>query len=140
LVVPRLGLSSPLEALSLDKAGVLQPPTDYRQAGWYARGVVPGNLGPAVIAGHLDSVDGPAVFLRLAELRPGDLVLVGRSDGRTAAFRVSFTEQVTKGAFPTEQVYGPTPTPQLRLITCGGAFDHRLRRYPDDVVVFAERV
>ena len=136
--IPAIGVRSRLEALTLDSRGVLRPPADPDQAGWYSAGPVPGDRGPAVIAGHLASFTGPAVFLRLGQLRSGDLVIVHRSDGSTVDFRVQSTRRFAKTAFPTQSVYGATPVPTLRLITCGGAYDHSKKRYPDDVVVFAE--
>lgn len=136
--IPAIGVRSRLEQLTLDPRGVMRPPGDPDQAGWYSAGPVPGDRGPAVIAGHLDSFTGPAVFLRLGQLRSGDLVIVHRSDGSTVDFRVQSTRRFSKAAFPTQSVYGATPVPTLRLITCGGAYDHSKKRYPDDVVVFAE--
>ena len=138
LEIPAIGVRSALEPLLLGATGALSPPVDFRKAGWFARGPVPGDRGPAVIAGHVDSYDGPAVFLRLSSLRAGDVVVVHRSDGRSVRFRVASLLQVPKDSFPTRLVYGPTPSSSLRLITCGGTYDHVTHRYPDDVVVFAE--
>jgi sortase (surface protein transpeptidase) len=100
-------------------------------------GPVPGDPGPAVIAGHVDSRAGPAVFFRLRELRPGDKVTVRRSDGRAVAFTVDEVDRYPKDAFPTSAVYGPAPGSELRLITCGGSFDAAKRSYRDNVVVYA---
>jgi LPXTG-site transpeptidase (sortase) family protein len=113
------------------------PPEDFARAGWFTRGPVPGETGPAVIAGHVDSADGPAVFFRLAELEDGDDVLVDRADGTTVRFTVTSVDRYPKDEFPTEQVYGPTPRAELRLITCGGEFDADARSYRDNVVVSA---
>jgi LPXTG-site transpeptidase (sortase) family protein len=134
--IPSIGVDSPLEALGLDSAGALQPPVDFNRAGWYADGTVPGDVGPAVIAGHVDSRKGPAVFFRLYRLRPGDLVQVRRGD-RWLGFRVVSTARYAKDRFPTSDVYGPTPDPQLRLITCGGVFNASRRSYVDNVVISA---
>ncbi|MFY1624182.1 class F sortase [Micromonospora sp. WMMD723] len=134
--VARIGVDSPLTALGLDRAGALVPPADFTRAGWYGGGPAPGEPGPAVIAGHLDSRRGPAVFARLGELRPGDRIEVWRGD-RRVTFRVTGTLRTPKDAFPTATVYGPTPGPELRLITCGGDFDRRVGHYRDNVVVFA---
>jgi sortase (surface protein transpeptidase) len=140
VTIPAIGVVSSLERLDLGADHVLQPPRDYHLAGWYASGPVPGDTGPAVIAGHVDSTSGPAVFARLGSLRRGDLVMVARSDGRTARFAVVSLETYSKDAFPSASVYGPTPVPTLRLITCGGSYDHAHHRYPDDVVVFAQEL
>ncbi|SHG93878.1 Sortase family protein [Geodermatophilus nigrescens] len=138
--VPAIGVDSALVDLGLDGAGALEAPADFALAGWYADGPVPGETGPAVVAGHVDSTAGPAVFFRLRELAPGDEVLVDRSDGTTARFTVTGVERHPKDAFPTEAVYGPTADAQLRLVTCGGAFDRSVRSYEDNVVVFARLV
>jgi LPXTG-site transpeptidase (sortase) family protein len=134
--IPSIGVDVPLDALHLDATGALEAPTDFQVAGWYADGTVPGDAGPAVIAGHVDSQSGPAVFFRLGELRAGDLVEVERG-GEWIAFEVVETTRVPKDEFPTEQVYGPTPDRQLRIITCGGDFDNTTRNYRDNVIVYA---
>jgi LPXTG-site transpeptidase (sortase) family protein len=135
--VPTLDVRSALVDLDVGPDGALQPPADPAVAGWYVRGAVPGLPGPTVIAGHVDSQSGPAVFYRLDELAVGDRVEVTRSDGQVFAYRVTTVETYPKSAFPTARVYGPTPVPELRLITCGGAFDRRIRHYEDNVVVTA---
>ncbi|MGC4749575.1 class F sortase [Micromonospora sp. DT201] len=134
--VPRIGVDSTLTVLGLDRAGALIPPTDFDAAGWYGGGPAPGDTGPAVLAGHLDSRRGPAVFARLGELRPGDQVEVWRG-GQRLSFRVTGSLRAHKDRFPTEAVYGPTPGAELRLVTCGGDFDRRSGHYRDNVVVFA---
>jgi sortase (surface protein transpeptidase) len=108
-------------------------------AGWYAPGTRPGDPGSAVILGHVDSKRGPAVFFRLRELRPGDEIRVGRADGSSVRFTVQRTEQYGKQRFPTDEVYYPTLTPALRLVTCGGEFDATAGHYRSNVIVFATR-
>jgi sortase (surface protein transpeptidase) len=88
----------------------------------------------------VDSVSGPGVFFRLGQLSPGDPVLVTRTDGSVVRFAVTRVERYPKTAFPTAEVYRPTGDPELRLVTCGGAFDRAARSYVDDVVVFAREV
>lgn len=138
LDIPRIGLSaSKLEHLPLLADDTLGAPKDPDLAGWYSDGPVPGAVGPAVIAGHVDSTTGPAVFARLTELRRGDHVTVKLSDGRTVGFTVDRLVTAPKEKFPTDAVYGPTPDSQLRLITCDGPYDQRARSYVDNTVVFA---
>jgi hypothetical protein len=134
--IPALAVDAPLERLGLRADGALDPPVDYARPGWYAAGTAPGDVGPAVIAGHVDSTRGPAVFFRLADLSVGDRVEVVR-DGRWVRFRVTGVERYAKARFPTQRVYGPTPDAQLRLITCGGAFNTQRRSYVDNIVVYA---
>ncbi|MDD7942881.1 sortase [Actinomycetospora lutea] len=107
-------------------------------AGWYRHSPTPGERGPAVLLGHVDSAhDGPAVFFNLGALRPGDTASVRRADGRDAVFRVTRVATVPKDRFPTDEVYGDTTGAELRLITCGGTFDRGAGSYTDNVVVDA---
>ncbi|QXG77001.1 class F sortase [Modestobacter sp. L9-4] len=134
---PAIDLDTDLVDIGVDAAGALVPPADYAQAGWFSAGPAPGDVGPAVLAGHVDNKSGPAVFFRLEELVPGDQVVVTRSDGRPVPFTVTEVAAYPKTAFPTAQVYGPTAGAELRLITCGGTFDRSRRSYTDNVVVYA---
>lgn len=139
--IPAIGVRSSLIPLKLiPGSGQLAAPADFGQAGWYAAGPTPGEPGPAVIAGHVDSHRGPAIFFRLRELRTGDVVVVERSDGVSARFAVTGVERYPKSAFPTQRVHGPTPDRALRLITCGGSFDYAKRSYRDNIVVYAVRL
>ncbi|TDS81024.1 class F sortase [Amnibacterium kyonggiense] len=137
VLIPELGVDSSLERLHQDARGVLVAPEYADQAGWWAKGVVPGDTGAAVIVGHLDTILGPAVFEHLKQLRPGDLIEVRMSDGRTLRFAVDGSHVVKKALFPSDQVYGPTPDAQLRLITCSEPFDPVAHSYTDNLVVFA---
>jgi len=137
--IPRIGVDAALLALELDPHGVLPPPPTNHETGWWRAGPEPGEAGPAVVVGHVDSREGPAVFFRLRDLDPGDRIAVDRIDGTTAEFTVVRTERYGKDSFPTAEVYGDTPNAQLRLITCGGAFDRRSGHYLDNVVVYADR-
>jgi sortase (surface protein transpeptidase) len=140
LTVPAIGVRTRLIHLGLTSAGTLQVPTLFSVAGWYVGSPRPGAAGAAIIAGHIDSVAGPAVFYRLATLRPGDRAYVRRADGTLAVFRVTAVRTYPKDRFPTAAVYGPAPGPQLRLITCGGTFDPAIRSYLSNVVVYAAAV
>lgn len=137
VLVPAVGIRSPLVRLGLTTEGALGVPADFSRAGWYVGGPRPGDAGPAVIAGHVDSRSGPAVFYRLRELRVGDQIRVGRRDGSEVTFAVTDVRQYPKNAFPTRDVYGAVPNPQLRLITCAGAFDAERSSYRSNLVVFA---
>lgn len=136
--VPTIGVDSSLLDLGLQSDGTLEVPPDGASAGWYTEAPTPGELGPAIIAGHVDWNGKPGVFYDLRNVRPGDEVEVTREDGVIAVFRVSRVEQFPKGAFPTDVVYGDINHAGLRLITCGGSFDRQARSYQDNIVVFAE--
>ena len=134
--IPAIEVDADLDSLGLDGDGSLEVPP-YERAGWWAGGAKPGEDGPAVIAAHVDSTDGPAVFYRLDQLQAGDTVAVDYDDGTTVEFVVSGSESFAKTEFPTDDVYGDTEGPELRLITCGGSFDRRTRSYEDNLIVWA---
>ena len=138
LAIPAIGLDAadPVD-LRIDYRDALQVPTDYSKVGWFTSSAVPGDPGSAVLVGHVDTRNGPAVFGRLDDLKPGDVIDVARSDGGTAHFGVDSVETFAKDKLPTERVYGPTTAPTLRLMTCGGPFDDGSLNYRDNIVVFA---
>jgi len=145
LEIPRIGVRAPLGGVGRDAAGAIAVPAPGRDASdrayWYRGLARPGAPGPAVLVGHVDSrVGGPAVFYRLGELVPGDVVTVHRADGTAARFAVRALGRYPKATFPAATVYASTPGPSLRLITCGGGFDSRHGSYLDNVVVFADAV
>jgi len=130
-----------LAPLRVGADGVLPPPSDFAQPGWYTGGPTPGQLGPAVIAGHVDGPSGPAVFYRLGELAAGAEVAVTRADGTRATFTIDSVERFAKAEFPTSRVYGnSTSRAEIRLITCGGAFDRSTGHYVDNIVAFGHLV
>jgi Sortase domain len=137
LEIGRIGVSTGLQRLGRARDGTVEVPSEWGVAGWYAGGTRPGDPGSAVILGHVDSKSGPAVFYRLRELRPGDLVEVVQAGGTRVRFAVERTEQVDKERFPTADVYYPTLTPRLRLVTCGGSFDPATGHYRSNVIVYA---
>lgn len=136
--IPAIGVDASLEDLHRGAAGELDPPKGWDNAGWFSDGIVPGQVGPSVIAGHVDSPTSAAVFFRLDELVAGDQVHVAMTDGSSRTFTVEKTERASKSAFPTSDVYGTTPTPTLRLITCDGTFDTATGHYTDNLIVFAD--
>ena len=135
--IPAIGVDASIVPLGLRADGSIEVPEDFGQTGWWVDGPEPGETGPAVILGHVDSRQGPAVFFNLSELAAGDTIHVDRLDGTTVTYVVDRIEQHAKTAFPTEAVYGDTAEPVLRLVTCGGDFDRDRRSYDDNVIVFA---
>ena len=140
LTIPLIGVKTRLVMLGLTARGAMQVPSSTTVAGWYTGSPRPGAIGSAIIAGHIDSLTGPGVFYRLSELRVGDRVYVRRADGTTVEFRVTAVRSYLKDDFPTQAVFGPTPYPQLRLITCGGAFDFATGHYLSNTVVYTTEV
>jgi hypothetical protein len=140
LDVPSINVRTRLSSVGLHPDGTVEvPPLDKNApAGWYRYLSSPGETGPAVILGHVDSArDGPAVFYRLGQVRRGDPISVTRADGWVAVFTVRSVIEVSKSAFPTAAVYGPTSAAELRLVTCGGRFDRSRHSYVDNIIVYA---
>lgn len=138
LRIPSVGVDTRLQRLGRSADLSIEVPTEFGVAGWFGEGPRPGQSGPAVILGHVDSRTGPGVFSELAGLPSGADVVVDRADGSTVGFRVSRMLRVPKDRFPTELVYGPTLEPSLRLVTCGGSFDQATGSYRDNVIVYAD--
>src|SRR5918998_1740580 len=128
LVVPAINVSAHAVNLGLNPDGTLEVPKDYDEVGLWKNGPAPGERGPALIAGHVDSITAPAVFYRLRKLRPGDRIRWEGDDGRIATFKVTRTEEHPKAEFPTARVYGKTRRRELRLVTCSGPADASGRR------------
>lgn len=144
LDVPRIGIKDArLVHLGLAKDGSIQVPGlgPNSPAGWFQNSPTPGQLGPSVIVGHVDSeTAGPAIFYELGTLRPGDTVTVIRADRTVAVFRVESVVKYAKATFPTLKVFGDTDHAALRLITCGGRFNPAEQSYEDNIVVYARLV
>ncbi|MFE6609743.1 class F sortase [Amycolatopsis sp. NPDC057786] len=139
LEIPAIGVrTGGIIDLGLAGDGTLEVPQDAITTGWFTGGPAPGEIGPAILAGHVDYKKIPGVFVRLKELKAGDEAIVHREDGITAVFTVYAVERHSKASFPTEKVYGDTTGPELRLITCGGDFDSSTGNYLDNVVAFAK--
>jgi sortase (surface protein transpeptidase) len=136
IAIPTIGVHAPIVAVGLQADGAMQLP-DPDQVGWYRLGPRPGTPGPAVLVGHVDNRTGPAVFYRLRQLRPGDEILIGQSDGTTSRFLVGRLEQHPKTALPTSRIWTTATRPLLRLITCGGSFNHATGHYRDNLIVYA---
>lgn len=137
--IPKINADSSLIAVAVDKDGQIAVPSVSQpmQAAWYRFSPVPGDVGPAIILGHIDGNHQPGIFYHLNDLNPGDEVIVSRSDGKDVKFVVDHKIEVPKNQFPAEAIYGNTDKPQLRLITCGGVFDHAAHSYVDNIVVYA---
>jgi len=142
LTIPLIGVQTKLMYLGLNSNGELQVPplSMVAVAGWYTGSPRPGAIGSAIIVGHIDSYKGLGVFYRLRTLRRGDRIYVRRADGTLVEFRVTSVQTYLKDHFPTEDVYGPVPDAELRLITCGGAWDPAIHHYLSNLVVYAAEV
>lgn len=140
--INKIDLAAPVHNVGVAPDGSIAAPTAERaqEAGWYDQGPTPGQYGPAVIVGHVDTSTGPAVFQDLRQLRSGDRVEVARTDGTVAVFEVDRVGRYDKEALPADEVFGDFSRPQLRLITCGGRWVGGETGYADNVIVFASLV
>lgn len=134
--LPTIGVDAPVIDLGLQADGSLEVPADFGDVGWWSGGGQPGEVEPAVLAGHVDSKDGPAVFYRLEELKAGDPVTVTGADGAAVTYRVTRSERVPKDQFPSDAVYDTTDVPEVRLVTCDGDFNRATRHYEENLVVY----
>lgn len=140
LSIPAIGVSAPLSVLGLNADGSPQVPSSWYVPGWYKFDWAPGQLGSAVILGHVDSVAGPAVFYRIRDLKAGNRVIVKLKDGVTVRYEVLYVREYLKSQFPTRLVYGAHPYPALQLVTCGGTFDYQTHHYLYSIVAFTKLV
>ena len=140
LTVPAISLTVSLSTLGLNADGTVQVPTDVQQPGWFRLGPTPGQIGSAVILGHVDSSAGPGVFFKLPSLVAGDLVNVGLADGVTAEFKVTSVATYLKANFPAQSVYASNGSSALQLVTCGGTFDSATGHYLSNIVVYTSLV
>jgi sortase (surface protein transpeptidase) len=137
LRIPDLYIDTNFVPLDLQSNGEIEVPKGYEEVGWYTKGPTPGELGPSVVLGHVDSYKGPGVFLTLGKLTAGDYIYIDREDGTTATFRVTSLERYDRDAFPSEKVYGDIDHAGLRLITCSGTYDKQTQEYDRVLVVYA---
>lgn len=140
IIIPKIGVDTSFVDLGLAPNNEIEIPKKYDEVGWYIHGPTPGEFGPAVILGHVDSYLGPGVFYSLGQLNPGDTVNIERSDGTVAKFRVDKLERYKQSNFPTSLVYGNIDHAGLRLITCSGSYDRNLKRYDSNLIVYASLI
>ena len=140
LSIPAIDVDVSVSELGLNSDGTVEVPTDYDEAGWFRLGPPPGQVGSAVILGHVDSSEGPAVFFRLQSLRAGDGVEVSLADGAVARFEVTTVVMYPKEEFPARRVYGSHGYSALQLVTCGGEFDTNTGSYLSNVVAYTSLV
>lgn len=138
LRIPALGIDTVVQWVGVDAEGRMGVPSNYTDVAWYERGAAPGTLGNAVIAGHLDSKTGPAVFYDLEDLKPGDEIITTSEDGQEFHFIVTTSEVYDADDAPLDRIFGNAIRPHLNLITCDGAFDRSIRQYDKRLVVFTE--
>ncbi len=135
ITIAAISVTSTVSQLGLTPYGTVAVPTDFAQPGWFEPGPSPGQVGSAVILGHVDNTEGPAVFFNLRTLVPGDQIEVALADGVTTDFAVTSVAMYAKANFPAAAVYGPSGGESLRLVTCGGVFDPAIGSYLSNIVV-----
>jgi Sortase domain len=140
LEIPAIGVNIVVGRLGLQPDGEVEVPTTIHTVGWFVNGVTPGQIGSAVILGHVDSYLGPGVFFELKTLKANDMINVTLADGAVTRFRVNKVVQYAKTVFPDQLVFGSHGTRSLQLVTCGGPFDPSTGHYLANIVVFSRLV
>lgn len=136
--IPAIGVDASIVSVGLNQQGAIAMPDSVDVGAWYNGSPTPGQLGPAIIAGHVDNYyQGDGAFFPLRNTQVGDMIYIDRADGTTATFKVADIKQVPQANFPTQEVFGNINYAGLRVITCGGAFNHQTYEYEDNIVVFA---
>jgi len=138
--IPAIGLAVWLTQLGLNADGTVAVPTSVQVPGWFSPGPSPGQVGSAVILGHVDSYKGPGVFFQLRTLQPGNQIAVNLADGVIATFKVTSVVEYQKSAFPDQKVYGSNGSSELQLVTCRGTFDSQTGHYLSNIVVYSSFV
>lgn len=140
--IPSIDVDAAVHGVGLERDGTIAVPSVKlrNEAGWYDEGPSPGQYGPAILVGHVDTKDKPAVFHRLKDLEPGARIEIARRDRNVAVFEVNSVEQYNKRALPVNEVYRDYTRPALRLITCGGNWVGGTTGYADNIIVFASLV
>ena len=137
LSIPAININAKVESVGLDAKKNMDVPQKPEDVGWYSLGYKPGDIGNAVIDGHLDWYNGPAVFWNLNKLKTGDTIIVADDKGKTLTFEVTNKQAYSWNQFPVNDVFGSQGKQQLILITCGGTFDKPTKNYSDRVVVYS---
>jgi len=140
LRIPKIGMKRTLVTVGQLPDGALEVPNSYTLGGWYKDSPTPGELGPSVLVGHVDSPKGYTIFWQLLKLQPGDKIEVDRADGSTATFKVDEIHQFPQNDFPSQEVYGNISYAGIRIITCGGVFNHKTQHYSENTVVYGSLV
>jgi len=138
--IPKINIEADFVDLGITGNNEIEVPETTTEVGWYKFGPTPGELGPAIVLGHVDSKTGPGVFFYLGQLEPGDRIDITRADGTIAQFQVDGLERYDQSFFPTSLVYGDIEHAGLRLITCSGSYDRKQRRYDHNLVVYASLI
>ena len=141
IIIPKINVETSAETVGRQPDGTMQTPDVFANTvGWYKYSPTPGEIGPSIIVGHVDSYKGPSIFWRLRELKTNDIIKISRQDGTVAKFKVNSINQFDQTKFPSDKVYGNINHAGLRLITCGGIFNHSKGHYSQNTVVFASLV
>jgi sortase A len=138
--IPSLEIDTEIIPVGLLENGEMAVPKETNIVGWYNKGVMPGAKGNSVVAGHVDSKEGPAIFFYLKNLEKGQEILISDKEGHTRKFVVREKKSYKNDEAPIEEIFGVSSKRNLNLITCTGTFNHALHEYPDRLVVYTELV
>ncbi|MDG5471724.1 class F sortase [Jeotgalibacillus sp. ET6] len=138
--IPSLEIEADIIQVGIEEDGAMEVPENVNEVGWFEPGTKPGGVGNSVLAGHVDSYEGPAIFFELRNLTEGDEIIVTGEEGEPLTFVVTSMESYPADGAPLQEIFGPSDSRNLNLITCTGPFDRESGQYPDRLVVYTELV
>ncbi|MFC5775586.1 class F sortase [Ectobacillus antri] len=136
--IPRLSLEAQVVPVQLTTDGAMEVPKDVKKVGWYALGAAPGEIGTAVLAGHVDNYIGPGIFFYLKRIRLGDEIMVYGEDGKKLTFTVFKKEVYPFNQAPVEEIFSAADGKYLNIITCDGRYDRRTENHEKRLVVYTK--
>lgn len=138
IAIPALDINASIEEVGLTEDREMDVPEDGDIVGWFHQGAKPGAQGNAVLAGHVDDLSGPAIFYDLHKLEAGDEIIIESADEETLTFEVTEMEVYPYDDAPVSELFGPSSSKNLNLITCTGEFDDEVGTHNERLVVFTE--
>lgn len=138
LSIPSIDVTAELEPKGVLDNGQMGVPSTEDGVAWFEPGAKPGEKGNAVMAGHVDSRTGPAVFYDLDKLETGDEIEVTDEEGEVLTFEVQRAVSYDRTDAPIEEIFGPSNSRSLNLITCTGTFDQAEGTHDQRLVVYTE--
>jgi Sortase domain len=130
------GKAKPVRSVGLEPDGQLEIPNE-KEIGWYRYGQAPGEVGSTVLAAHVSWNRALGPFADLATIEPGDRINVQLSDGGSRTYEAVERNQYNKGELPADRIWTRSGNETLVLITCGGEFNPAIKRYDDNIVIYA---
>ncbi|WP_233589545.1 class F sortase [Exiguobacterium sp. SH0S7] len=135
LKIPSIDVDTVIQPVGKDRYDRMDTPTEADEVGWYRHGAKAGSKGNVVLSGHLDDLQGPAIFANLDQIRLGEQVTLQRNK-QVIEYEVVSVERYRVEDVPLASIFAATQSVRLQLITCAGPYDPE-HGYRDRIVVTA---